>query len=54
MEMREHPAARPEALDPGEALGDRQMARVRRVAERIEDPNVEASDGRESSPPADR
>ena len=30
-----------DALDPGERVGDAEMARVRRVAQRIDDPQIE-------------
>ena len=41
-------AARLEPLDPGERVVEREMARVRPVAQRIDDPDVEAGERRDA------
>ena len=43
-----------DALDPGERLGDAEVARMRPVAQRVDDPDVEAGELRQRSRPAGR
>ena len=43
-----------EPLDPGQRLVDAEMARMRRVAQRVDDPDIEARQRRARSRPAGR